>query len=409
MAAALLRHGCRVSAVCPAHHPLTFVQGLQRVYPYGRFFSLQKLRAALLSAQPFVVIPCDDGVVAQLHALHRDQPELRQLIERSLGAPQGFPLLDSRYSLIEAASESGIRVPRTVSIDSADDLTAWHANGRAKTVLKIDGECGGNGVKITRSLDESIAAREQFRGSRSGPIAFKRALIDLDPIAIWQHGRKEQLGITAQEFIDGRPANSMMVCWRGEVLAMVSVIVVSAEGQTGAATIVRRIRNDEMRVAAKLLALRFGLTGFYGLDFMVETTTGRPYLIEMNPRCTQLGHIEFADQGSLASVYAAALLGQPRSVPQNPITNDTIALFPQALNAGEACAPYIRASYHDVPLEEPQLRNELMLGSWPSRRLLGRLYHSMRPLRRTEPMLFEQVPQAPSEQKFDTAIPMIST
>ena len=405
MAAALLREGCRASAVCPARHPLTYVAGLDRIYHYGRVFSLRRLRSALLDCQPDVVIPCDDGVVAQLHALHRKEPVLRSLIERSLGSRQGFSLLESRYSLIEAASESGIRVPKTVAIESEDDLVKWHARRRVQTVLKVDGECGGNGVKITRSLAESIAAREQLCTSRSASIAFKRAMVDLDPLAVWQNGRKKQLGVTAQEYIEGRPANSMLVCWHGELLAMISVIVVSAEGATGAATIVRRIRNDEMRVAAKLLALRFGLTGFYGLDFMIESATGRPFLIEMNPRCTQLGHIEFADQGSLAGVYAAALRGEPRPDSRNPILQETIALFPQALGAGEACAPYIRASYHDVPLEEPRLRHELMLGTWPNRRWLGRLYHALRPMRRTEPMIFEELPQASAGQEIDAAAP----
>jgi hypothetical protein len=405
MAAALLKHGCRVSVLCPARHPLTYVAGIERFYRYGRAFSLSQLRKALLDLQPNVVVPCDDGVVAQLHALHREQPSLRPLIERSLGSPQGFSLLDSRFSLIEAAFESGIRVPKTVTIEKENDLVKWHAAGRTRTVLKVDGECGGNGVRITRSLAESKEAREQFRTSRSASIAFKRAMIDLDPIAVWQHGRRKQLGITAQEFIEGRPANSMLVCWRGELLAMISVIVVSAEGATGAATIVRRVRNDEMRMAAKLLALRFGLTGFYGLDFMIESATGRPYLIEMNPRCTQLGHIEFADQGSLAGIYAAALRGEQRPVARNPVSQETIALFPQALGAGEACAPYIRASYHDVPLEEPQLRHELMLGAWPFRRLMGRLYQALRPMRRAEPMIFEELPQVSAGQKIDAAAP----
>lgn len=403
MAAALLKHGCRVSVVCPERHPLTYIAGVERICSYGTLSSLKRLRRALLECRPNVVIPCDDGVVAQLHALHRTDVKLRALIERSLGSPQGFGLLDSRYFLIQAASESGIRVPNTVTIETEDDLIKWHSTSHAKSVLKVDGECGGNGVKITRSLDESIEARKQFRGSRSASTALKRALIDLDPVAVWQLSRKNELGITAQEFIEGRPANSMMVCWRGEVLAMISVIVVSAEGATGASTIVRRIRNDEMRVAAKLLALRFGLTGFYGLDFMIESATGRPFLIEMNPRCTQLGHIEFADQGSLAGVYASALRNEPRPSVQNPIPLETIALFPQALGAGDALAPFIRESYHDVPVEETRLRHELMMGAWPRRRLLGRLYHALRPIRRTDPVLFEELAKMAGAQKVDAA------
>ncbi len=156
-----------------------------------------------------------------------------------------------------------------------------------------------------------------------------------------------------QEFIPGRPANSMMVCWRGELLSIVSVAVVAAEGPTGAATIVRVIQDERMKNAARLMVSRLKLSGFYGLDFVIESGTGVPFLIEMNARCTQLGHIEFAGQGCLAGVLAAVLRGEPRPEVRSPVLNDTIALFPQALAAGEPCRPHLEASFHDVPSEEP--------------------------------------------------------
>src|ERR1700722_18235152 len=158
-----------------------------------------------------------------------------------------------------------------------------------------------------------------------------RLAIDRDPLAFWLRRRYRAPEASVQEFIPGRPANSMLVCWRGELLSIVSVLVVAAEGPTGAATIVRVIQDERMKNAAQLVASRLMLSGFYGLDFIIESGTGVPFLIEMNSRCTQLGHIEFAGQGCLAGILAAALRGEPRPEVRNPVLSDTIALFPQAL------------------------------------------------------------------------------
>jgi hypothetical protein len=390
LAAALQRQGCDVRAVCPVGHPLTHVSGIRQTYPYGGVFSLSNLRRALRVCAPDVVIPCDDGVVAQLHALHQLDPSLRALIERSLGPSESYSVVERRYQLLSTAIELGIRVPRTQRVAKAEDLVTWHDNIASAAVLKIDGESGGNGVRFSRSLDESVGAWRELRVRYSVATAWKRLAIDRDPLALWSRRQHREREVTVQEFIAGRPANSMLACWRGELLSMVSVAVVAAEGPTGAATIVRVIQCESMRKAAELLASRLKLSGFYGLDFILESGTGVPYLIEMNPRCTQLGHIEFAGQGSLAGHFSAALRDGARPHVQKPMHGNKIALFPQALGAGEACRPYIDASYHDVP-DEPQLMRELMLQSWPQRQWAARLYHAFRPISRADPVVFEDL------------------
>ena len=300
-------------------------------------------------------------------------------------------MVESRHRFLETALELGIRVPRTRLVEKAEDLVAWHTDTASAAVLKVDGESGGNGVRISRSLDESLAAWRQLRRPYSFATAWKRLAIDRDPLALWLRQRQHLRDVTVQEFIPGRPANSMLACWQGELLSLVSVIVVAAEGPTGAATIVRLIQNQSMREAARLVASRLKLSGFYGMDFILESGTNAPYLIEMNPRCTQLGHIEIADVGCLAGVLSAALRGERLPLARDPIPGDKIALFPQALAAGEVCRPHIEASYHDLPSEEPELLNELLLKSWPQRQWAARLYHAFKPLERAEPTLFENL------------------
>ena len=225
--------------------------------------------------------------------------------------------------------------------------------------------------------------------------AWKRLIIDRDPLPLWLRRRQTSREVTVQEFIPGRPANSMLVCWQGELLSLISVVVVAAEGPTGAATIVRVIQNEEMKRVAQLIASRLQLSGFCGLDFIMEAGTDAPYLIEMNPRCTQLGHLDLGSDGCLAGVLSAVLRSEPPPQAQNPIRDKKIALFPQALAAGDVCRPYIDASFHDVPVEEPRLVSELAMKSWPQRRWVARIYHAFKPLDRANPILFEDLDADP--------------
>ena len=389
LAVALQRHGCQVSAICPAGHPLTHVSGIRRIYRYGGIFSLANLRGAVLDCQPDLVIPCDDGVVAQLHALYELDPSLTSLIDTSLGAPESYSVVSSRYDFLNTAIELGIRVPRTQKVTSTEDLEHWHDTVGPLAVVKVDGESGGNGVRVCRTFDESLTAWQELHRPPGRATAWKRFAIDRDPLSLWSRRQSSERQLTVQAFVPGRPANSMLVCWRGELLSLISVLVVAAEGSTGAATVVRVIQNERMKKAAELVVSRLKLSGFYGLDFIMESGTGVPYLIEMNPRCTQLGHIELPGKGSLAGVLSAVLRGEQKPSAQNPIRSDTIALFPQALAAGDACRSYIESSHHDMPLEEPHLMSELLLKSWPQRRWAARVYHTFKPLQRVAPIVFE--------------------
>ena len=113
------RHGCDVRALCPAGHPLTHVSGIRHTYNYGGIFSLSSLRRALRDCRPDVVIPCDDGVVAQLHALHDTDPSFRTSSSAPWGRPRTYSVVESRHRFLGAALELGIRVPRTRLIKKA--------------------------------------------------------------------------------------------------------------------------------------------------------------------------------------------------------------------------------------------------------------------------------------------------
>ncbi len=351
---------------------------------------MASLRRALMEHSPIAVVPCDEGAVAQLHELHRQDPSLRNLIEASLGPADSYPYTMSRRRFLDLARDLNITVPVTRVVSGTEDLRAWHAEMGTAGVLKVDGMSAGRGVRISGSLEESLKAWQALRTPLHFVTAWKRHLIDRDPLVLWKRRNSVPAETTIQRIIRGRPANLMMSCWRGEVLSSVPVVVVAAEGPTGAATIVRRVRNEQMTQAAELIAARLRLSGFYGLDFVIESDTNIPYLIELNPRCTQLGHLDFPDQGCLVGVLAAALRGEPCPRPHDPIQADTIAIFPQALAAGRVLAEHVKVSHLDVPRGESLLVEELKLRPWPQRQWAARLYHAFRPPDRLEPVVFEE-------------------
>jgi len=400
MAVALIENGCTVAAVCPPEHPLRYVQGVQQIRTLRALASRRSLEQAMHCVQPDLVVPCDDRSVAQLHELHRLRPQLRALIERSLGRSSGFEVVESRQELLDTARELGIRVAGTCGVRSAAEASHCFARGAPSALLKTDSTSGGEGVRIVRSAREAAATFRRMRFGASLAVALKRLLVNRDPMALWSWGRRRRTAISLQEFVSGIPANIMVACWRGEILAEVSVKTLSCQGPTGASLVVQLIQNRQLSHAAAMLAARFGMSGFFGLDFILQEGTGAAYLIEMNPRCTQLGHLALP-QGDLAGALCAALLGRERPPRAGTaIATDTIAFFPQAFLWGARNA-FLGHVHHDVPWEQRQLVKALMQAPWPQRTWLARLYHLLR-----RPTALQATEAAPIEQRVECEIPV---
>jgi hypothetical protein len=336
---------------------------------------LSSLAVAVEAIQPQLVIPCDEFGVRHLHDLFsrsRDKRGLAvnfaALIERSLGSPKSYAVVTSRHDLLNAAYEEGIRVPNMRRVRTIHDLRSWGRDNPFPCVLKADGTFGGLGVRIAHTQEQA----EQFFSELDRPHqtirVLKRLLIYRDPFWIRPWWKRQRPEIIIQSFIPGRPANCAVVCWGGKVLAGLSVEVVASMADVGPATVVRVVDNPEMMLAAERIARRLGLSGFFGLDFIIEEETRAACLIEMNPRCTPLCHLQLGKGRDMISALTAELTGQPlREVP--PVTdNDLIAYFPQAWSFSKELLPL---SFQDIP-QDPELIHAL-LQPWPERTFFFRL------------------------------------
>jgi hypothetical protein len=216
-------------------------------------------------------------------------------------------------------------------------------------------------------------AQRAFRKLHAPPLlarALKRTLLDGDSSLLWRSLRRRRPVVSAQAFIEGREANSTVACWNGNVLAALHFEVANKKHSTGHATVLRVIEHAEMARTVETMVFRLKLSGIHGFDFMIEAQTENAYLIEVNPRSTQVGHLPLGPGHDLPAALVAAVTGKPVAAAPSVADNNTIALFPQEWTRDPA-SPFLEAAYHDVPWGEPELLRACVNRARKQNRSLG--------------------------------------
>lgn len=355
---ALASAGWTVHALCPSRHPISVTSATQCIHTFHGLAPLSSLKAAIQHSQPTILIPCDDTAVEYIYRLYRNEAGRRDakapvcsLIERSLGASASFPVIESRTAFANIAAEEGIRTPDTEALSDISQLRKWIERVGFPALIKADGTSGGDGVRVVRNIDE---AERAFRKLQAPPLlarALKRAIIDRDTTLIWQSLLRKRFNMSGQSFVKGREATTTLACWKGSVLASLHFEVVNKSNATGPSTVLRLIDNAEMALAAEKIVRRLELSGIIGFDFMLEDATENAYLIEINPRSTQVGHLSLGPQRNLPVALWRAVTGLPVQEPPAVTEKDTIALFPFEWLKNPK-SPFLFSGYHDVPWEE---------------------------------------------------------
>jgi hypothetical protein len=358
---ALSKCGFDLASVAPPDHAMRRVRSVAVHYPCSRYADMTgPVADAIAGWQPDLVIPCDDPSLACLHELHEravklgdgEAMGLAALIERSLGEAAGFSIARNKSEFMAFAAAAGIAVPETIVLRDRDDLRLRLSRAKFPCVLKVDGSWGGLGVRVLRSRQESELAFAELASMSSWQSMAKRMVktLSFGPVRQWRSAAKPH--ITLQDHVEGRPANRAIVCWKGEVLAGLSVEALQTASETGPATVVRVIDHREIAEVAACVAGRLGLSGFIGFDFILQDS-GHAVLIEMNSRPTPICHLALSDATDLVGVLAAKVTGRPRRTLHQTLAHEIIALFPQELWR-DPDSSYLGVSYHDVPWEEPE-------------------------------------------------------
>ena len=360
LALALAKAGFAVAAVAPAAHGLHKLDAVDVAVACSPHLGLATtVRRVIEQWSPDLVIPGDDRALACLHRLYatasvandRRTARLRRLIEASLGDPRHFAAIERKSAFVKLAVAEGLRVPHTVVVRDVRELRRHVAAATFPQVLKIDGSWGGEGVRIVHGPAEA----EQAFCDLALPANWMRIAksiaqnLNFTPLADRLYGRAPT--VTLQAYVEGRPANRAVACWRGEVLAGLSVEVVQTSGATGPASVVRIIDHPELAEATRRLVRRLGLSGFCGLDVILDSS-GRAHAVELNARTTQICHLALDEASDMIGTLHATMTQQePRRV--TPVKHDVITFFPQELWRDRQ-SKYLASAYHDVPWDEPQ-------------------------------------------------------
>jgi ATP-grasp domain len=358
LAVALANAGFVTHALCPTRHPLSEARTKVPIHLYNALTPLTSVANAIRVANPDLIVSGDDLATQHLHNLYHEEYRREkskthtcELIEDSLGTPDGFPIVTARAAFMRLAKDSGVRVPETQLLQDTDDLLHWIRRTGLPIVLKANGTSGGVGVKFVHNFQE---AERAFRALQAPPLlsrATKRAIIDKDMTLVWPSLLRRSHVVNAQQYIPGREATSLVACWKGAVLASLHFEVLNKRDATGPSTVLRLVHHPEMSSATETLARRLQLSGLHGFDFILEGETSNAYLIEINPRATQVGHLTLGAGRDLPAALFAAVSGEPLREATKLTDNQIIVLFPQEW-LRNAASVFLQTGYHDVPWDE---------------------------------------------------------
>jgi hypothetical protein len=366
MAIRFARFGCRVSALYPSKsHPLASTQSVSSHHHYSTIAPIESLQSAMGESGVELAVPCDAIALRHLHALYGTLPgtpegaAMARTIERSLGDPSAYLIIDSRHEIQTSARAEGLPAAESFAIGRVTDPQTLAQSLPFPWVVKADYSWGGRGSRIVHSLAE---AREFIRLVGAPPslvMAAKHLLVNSDRTALgeWVHAKRS--GLSAQRPLTGSPANTVAACWKGSILALISVEILAPRGTSGPPTLGRVTVNEQMEKTVRRLADRLGLSGLHSFDFVLDAESGQATLTEFNSHCTGSSHLNFGPGQDLVDAFCRRWLDVPpaETAPVHP--GSLVAYFPQAWAANPS-DPILETGAYDVPVEDPNLVRRLM-------------------------------------------------
>ncbi len=204
--------GCRVAVLCPLGHPVRALPDIA-LHNYRWNNPLGAVSEAIATSRPDLIIAGDDRAVGYLHQLHKSgTPAIRQLIEKSIGRAESFPVTSSRSKLLRLAHQLGIRTPAGDAMKNEQQLTNWMDDEPGPWVLKRAGSWGGMGVSIVESKPAAIAAFRKLRAPPGYLFALKRLLVNRDPFWLTDMRPGQTHEVSIQRFVAGQRADLAVFC-----------------------------------------------------------------------------------------------------------------------------------------------------------------------------------------------------
>lgn len=309
------------------------------------------LAASIGARAPRLIVPCDDTALQLMMTFVETPPDglegslrgqLLALIRESLGDPAFYRPSIDKTLLPSAAQALGVRVPPFEIVAEVAAARAFARTHGYPIVLKRAFGTAGQAVEIV--LEET----------RLQP-AFQK-LMSKGDAALWKSS-----DLLIQAWIPGKGLLHAVAAWRGVAYAGMTREVLMRSSTTGPSTVVRCRHAPEARRFSELLVAGFGISGFFGPEFIEHERTGEVYLIEINRRVTNGVQMGGAVGVDLCAALAGALddgayTGRA-DIP--PGEAHLIAEFPQEWLRDPA-SPYLRTARTDVPWDDVVLLQAML-------------------------------------------------
>ena len=284
--------------------------------------------------------------------LSRVRDEVLRHVATVLPTPEEVLTFHDKALLGELARRAGVGYPETWAPRSEDEVRDLARTLNGPVVVKLRRGSGSAGMRrVEDPVDLPRVHAEVTRAYRLRP--------PLLPLV--------------QRWIDGITVCSLELAHRGEVIGQVLIRGLRTMPRDAGTTVLREcIEHPACAEASRKLVGALGYTGFVGFDYVVERGSGKPHVVDANPRPTPA--LNLAQLGGCDLVGGWVAIAQGRDPPPLspcPQGNRTRVHFGDWAWLAESLARSLRH-----PREEARLRR----GWWRDRRTPDDVFQPRDPL-----------------------------
>ena len=295
---------------------------------------------------PAYVLPGDDSTMRALMTIAAASPDdvpaatreaVTPLITRSLGDPARYLASVDKAGLVDIARRAGIDVPDGEPVDDLGGALRVAAKLGYPLIVRPTIGTAGRGVSICDDERALNAAFDNLPAATRWTRASVRTLV--------------------QRVLTGAHSNRACVTWQGHEIAGYTRIGVERwPTAMGAGSVTRFVTDPAIAQANARLMDAIGASGFVGATYIVDTTSGRPCIIEVNRRIAPATHAGRHAGVDLAAAFMCAVRGDAWTGPTDtPVQSQrTMSLFPQEWLRDRA-SPHFSSSPTDAPWDDPRL------------------------------------------------------
>jgi glutathione synthase/RimK-type ligase-like ATP-grasp enzyme len=357
IASALVLAGFAVAVVCPIDSPVYQLRKLHARFRYRRRAPSASIKFAIAAWSPDILVVTDDIAAQELRSLYRASQKrsdpksikLMELLEFSLGDPHSFAIAQSKSAILSLAASLGITCPKTTVLTHSSGFTAKDSAITLPVIVKTDDAWGGLGVRVVNDISELRSALAELSLPYNLPEKLKRVVGRMFRARLSRWILRRPGKISIQQYVAGRPCTRAVVCWKGKVLAGITVEVLATLHKFGPAAVVQVIHHPSVAEATERIVAKLGLSGFLGFDFILDAAD-KSWFLEMNPRATPTCCISEMNE-DLAGSFFVKFTGESPKTTGCIVDHDVFTLFPYGTLRAMQMIP-------DLPIERGAPKDE---------------------------------------------------